>query len=100
VLASGDHVVEWTSSTGPVDYTNVYLFEITAPAGATVIEHRFNVTTTLGKATLPAALFVANHTYAIGVENRLGFDATSGDLDVIHYPAALSRTTSFTFQAR
>jgi hypothetical protein len=101
VLPTTDHTVTWASSTGPLDYANVFLYEVTAPANATSIALQSTIVTSLGKAIVPASQLVHGHTYIIQVENRLGYNVAAGDFDTIRYapnPPAFSNVWSFTFQ--
>lgn len=100
-LGTSDHTVTWASSTGPLDYANVFLYEVTAPLGSTAIELRSTIVTSLGKAIVPASELLQGRTYIIQVENRIGFDVAAGDFDTIRYtptPPAFSNVWSFSFQ--
>ena len=100
-LGATDHTVTWASSAGPIDYANVFLYEVTNAAGATAVELRSTTVTSLGKAIVPAGQLIHGNTYILQVENRIGYDVAAGDFDTIHYtpnPPAFSNAWSFTFK--
>jgi hypothetical protein len=80
--------IRWQlGSPGPVDYTNVALFEVNVrgPIPVTQEIHRF--VTTGQSVTVPRSLFEPSRYYVIGLQTVQGIpQAANGDFETFEYP--------------
>ena len=98
-----DVPVTWSESTGALDYSVVYLIELTNDGGTTGLHTRESITVVTSSTILESSLLASGHTYVLLFVTELGYaSASAGNFDSVTYPNGYTTSWSqvFTVQAQ